>query len=105
MRVCTTRAIVRRRPQQRPESLLVAASGCQTPASAVELLAGLLIQESQIVEASCQTTPDGFALLMRLAVTGGPGAMGHVRATLRETAQRHGIVLTLCPAGNRGGLL
>lgn len=105
MRVRTTRGIIRQRRHQRRESLLVAASGCQTPATAVELLAGSLTPGSQIAEASCQTTAEGFAFLMSLAVAGGPIAVCRVRSTLRETAERHGIVLTLCLTGNRGGLL
>jgi len=105
MRVRTTRGIVRRRRHQRRESLLVAASGCQTPATAVELLAGSLTQGSQVARASCQTTTEGFAFLMSLTVAGGPVAVCRVRTNLRETAERHGIVLMLCLTGDRGGLL
>lgn len=104
MRARTTRGITRKRRHEKRHSLLVVASGCQEPAVAVELMAGSLTSESTIQEASCQTTAEGFAFLMSLVVTGGPVAVRRAGATLRKIAERHGIVLTVRPTGDRGGL-
>ena len=104
MRTTPMHGAIRKRRRRSPAALLVVASGGQEIPSAVQILNAPLGPDARIVTARYQDMPQGFVLLMSIAVSGGAMSLRRVTALLRRAAEAHGMALSMWPMSKDGGL-
>lgn len=104
MRARKANRIVTRRDFRRTERVLVAVSGCSESAWAAEILDTPLAAGAHVESARCQSTAEGAALLMTVAVAGGPVARCALVAKVRRIAERHAVRASIWAMGSDGRL-